>query len=57
MKNQLIFSLKDIPLSEMRRLTRDGVLSDGTHNGKIQTYKRLVTMLSSYKLVDAEELE
>ena len=38
----------------MRRLK--GVVSDGTHNDKIETYKRFVTLLSSYKLLDVEHL-
>ena len=38
----------------MRRL--QGVVSDGTHNDKIETYKRFVTMLSSYKLLNGEHL-
>ena len=38
----------------MRRLK--GVVSDGIHNDKIETYKRFVTLLSSYKLLDVEHL-
>ena len=33
-----------------------GVVSDGTHNDKIETYKRFVSMLSPYKLLDVENL-
>lgn len=33
-----------------------GLVSDGTHNDKIETYKRFVKMLSSYKLLDDEHL-
>ena len=45
---------QDIPVTEVRRLK--GLVSDGTHNDKIETYKRFVTMLSSYKLLDEEHL-
>ena len=38
----------------MRKLK--GLVSDGTHNDKIETYKRLVNMLSSYKSLDGEHL-
>ena len=38
----------------MRRLK--GLVSDGTHNDKIETYKRLVNILSSYQSLDGEHL-
>ena len=33
-----------------------GLVSDGTHNDKIEAYKQFVKMLSSYKLLDDEYL-
>ena len=45
---------QDIPVAEVRRLK--GLVSDGTHNDKIETYKRLVNLLSSYKSLDGEHL-
>ena len=33
------------------------ILSDGTHNGKIQTYHNFLTMLSSYKIADDDVLQ
>ena len=34
-----------------------GILTDGTHNGKIQTYHNFLTMLSSYKIADDDVLQ